>query len=265
MLARALARQSNAAMLALRPSDLFDKWVGESEKKASAAFSLARKLGRCVIFIDEVDAILGSRDDPSAASTKDTVNQVCRKRVGSLNLAREADCAAPPVHDGVGRSRGHLSRHHCFGSHKQASCPRRCGLEANAASRATRPSVSCSARATLPLDACSRARGRPCGFFPVGKAHTFLLWLRCAAVDSDAQLIALILPRCSSDIKNVCVEAVLNASLASVERGSTAPRAATTMDHLLRAIQDNPASTSEDSETWQSLRAWDRQFASGLC
>jgi ATPase family AAA domain-containing protein 1 len=63
MLAKALAKEVNGYFFEVRVEDLFSKWVGESEKMAGAIFSLARKLEPAVIFIDEIDSLLGSRCD----------------------------------------------------------------------------------------------------------------------------------------------------------------------------------------------------------
>lgn len=41
---------------------LTDKWYGESQKLASAVFSLAAKLQPCIVFIDEIDSFLRSRN-----------------------------------------------------------------------------------------------------------------------------------------------------------------------------------------------------------
>ncbi|PSC75359.1 ATPase family AAA domain-containing 1 [Micractinium conductrix] len=62
LVARAAAAECGAAFLALSPSALTSKWFGESTKLLRAAFTLAAKLSPCVIFIDEVDALLGRRN-----------------------------------------------------------------------------------------------------------------------------------------------------------------------------------------------------------
>ncbi|KIO28158.1 hypothetical protein M407DRAFT_231109 [Tulasnella calospora MUT 4182] len=61
LLARAVARESGARMLMVKPSDVMDMYVGEGEKLVKSVFSLARRLSPCVIFLDEVDALLASR------------------------------------------------------------------------------------------------------------------------------------------------------------------------------------------------------------
>ena len=43
-------------------SILTDKWYGESQKLASAVFTLARKLSPCIVFVDEIDSLLRSRN-----------------------------------------------------------------------------------------------------------------------------------------------------------------------------------------------------------
>ncbi|ODO04846.1 hypothetical protein I350_05456 [Cryptococcus amylolentus CBS 6273] len=61
LLARAVAAESGARMLAVQPSDVNDMYVGEGEKLVKAVFSLARRLSPCVVFLDEVDALFGAR------------------------------------------------------------------------------------------------------------------------------------------------------------------------------------------------------------
>ncbi|KAK3112073.1 mitochondrial dynamin GTPase Msp1 [Teratosphaeriaceae sp. CCFEE 6253] len=61
MLAKALARESNARFINLHISTLTEKWYGDSNKLVAAVFSLARKLQPSIVFIDEIDAVLGQR------------------------------------------------------------------------------------------------------------------------------------------------------------------------------------------------------------
>lgn len=54
MIAKATARAAGMRFINLDVSILTDKWYGESQKLASAVFSLAVKLQPCIIFIDEI-------------------------------------------------------------------------------------------------------------------------------------------------------------------------------------------------------------------
>eukprot|EP01087_Luapelamoeba_hula_P004087 TRINITY_DN1404_c0_g1_i1.p1 TRINITY_DN1404_c0_g1~~TRINITY_DN1404_c0_g1_i1.p1 ORF type:complete len:1494 (+),score=343.70 TRINITY_DN1404_c0_g1_i1:134-4615(+) len=62
MLAKAVATESGANFLNCSMSSIGSKWFGEGEKYARAVFTLASKISPCVVFIDEVDSILGSRE-----------------------------------------------------------------------------------------------------------------------------------------------------------------------------------------------------------
>jgi SpoVK/Ycf46/Vps4 family AAA+-type ATPase len=78
MLAKAVAKESSAAVLTVTGSDVNQMWVGESEKTVKAIFTLARKLSPCVVFIDEADALLASRGSDGRGGRpnhRDTINQ----------------------------------------------------------------------------------------------------------------------------------------------------------------------------------------------
>ena len=75
MLAKAVATEGGATFLSVDASSVENKWLGESEKNAKAVFTLARRLAPCVVFLDEVDSMLSSREssDDSAHSTLTSV------------------------------------------------------------------------------------------------------------------------------------------------------------------------------------------------
>ncbi len=51
-------------------SDLLSKWLGESEKGVKCLFELARERQPCIVFIDEIDALCGQRNDTESESSR---------------------------------------------------------------------------------------------------------------------------------------------------------------------------------------------------
>jgi ATPase family AAA domain-containing protein 1 len=76
MLAKAVATEGGASFLSVDASSVENKWLGESEKNAKAVFTLARRLAPCVVFIDEVDSLLSSRESSSDDSAHGTLTSV---------------------------------------------------------------------------------------------------------------------------------------------------------------------------------------------
>lgn len=63
-------------------------YVGEGEKNVRAIFSLAKKLTPCIVFIDEADAILGSRGGSSnRTSHRELINQFLREWDGMNDMS----------------------------------------------------------------------------------------------------------------------------------------------------------------------------------
>ncbi len=63
MIAKAVAGELDATFFAIAPSEILNKWVGESEKNIRKLFDAARRRTRAVIFIDEVEALTPPRRD----------------------------------------------------------------------------------------------------------------------------------------------------------------------------------------------------------
>jgi len=72
MMARAVSKEMGFRFLVVKPSVVNNKWVGESEKTIQAIFTLAGKLAPMVIFIDEIEVLLGSRGSFNQSDFKDT-------------------------------------------------------------------------------------------------------------------------------------------------------------------------------------------------
>ncbi|CAG5135317.1 unnamed protein product, partial [Candidula unifasciata] len=74
MVARALATECSLNFLAVKGPELFNKYVGESEKAVREVFRKARQAAPSIIFFDEIDAIAVNR--ASSESTSGVQNRV---------------------------------------------------------------------------------------------------------------------------------------------------------------------------------------------
>ncbi|KAG6409323.1 hypothetical protein SASPL_127360 [Salvia splendens] len=62
MLAKAIANEAGASFINVSMSTITSKWFGEDEKNVRALFTLAAKVSPTIIFVDEVDSMLGQRN-----------------------------------------------------------------------------------------------------------------------------------------------------------------------------------------------------------
>ena len=87
LLAKAVATETEANFISVRGPEVFNKYVGESEKAVREFFRKARQVAPCVLFFDEIDAILGARGmrDDSGVSQR-IVNQFLAELDGMQSL-----------------------------------------------------------------------------------------------------------------------------------------------------------------------------------
>lgn len=63
LLAKAVAKSTNACFIEIVGSELVQKYIGEGARLVKSIFDLARKKAPCIIFIDEFDALAAERVD----------------------------------------------------------------------------------------------------------------------------------------------------------------------------------------------------------
>ncbi|PRP80076.1 spastin-like [Planoprotostelium fungivorum] len=69
-LARCMASECDAVFFGISASSLTSKWVGDSEKLVRCLFTAARNLQPAIVFIDEIDSILGERSTQENESSR---------------------------------------------------------------------------------------------------------------------------------------------------------------------------------------------------
>lgn len=74
LLAKAVANESKANFISVKGPELLNKYVGESERAVRQVFMRARSSVPCVIFFDELDALVPKRDDVLSEASSRVVN-----------------------------------------------------------------------------------------------------------------------------------------------------------------------------------------------
>lgn len=74
LLAKAVANESRANFISVKGPELLNKYVGESERAVRQVFSRARASAPCIIFFDELDALVPRRNSSLSESSARVVN-----------------------------------------------------------------------------------------------------------------------------------------------------------------------------------------------
>jgi SpoVK/Ycf46/Vps4 family AAA+-type ATPase len=102
MLARAAATESNSTFFSIQSSSLTSKWYGESEKLVRALFQVAKAKAPSIIFVDEIDSLLGKRsgdgdDDTSRRLKNEFLVQWSDLSKAAAGRVEEGDEPTPRV------------------------------------------------------------------------------------------------------------------------------------------------------------------------
>ena len=78
LIAKALAKMTESNFISVKGPELLSKWVGESEKGVREIFRKARQAAPCIIFLDEIDALVPRRGSGNSDShvTENIVSQI---------------------------------------------------------------------------------------------------------------------------------------------------------------------------------------------
>ncbi len=74
LVAKAVANESKANFISIKGPELLNKYVGESERAVRQLFSRAKSSAPCILFFDEMDALVPRRDDSLSDASARVVN-----------------------------------------------------------------------------------------------------------------------------------------------------------------------------------------------
>jgi len=77
--AKIIAQQVNIPLVYMPIESIMSKWFGEAEKRFAEVFDSCKVLGKCIIFIDEIDAIASSRDQDLHETSRRILSTLLRK------------------------------------------------------------------------------------------------------------------------------------------------------------------------------------------
>jgi transitional endoplasmic reticulum ATPase len=73
LIAKAVAKMTESNFIAVKGPELLSKWVGESEKGVREIFRKARQAAPCIIFFDEIDALVPRRSGADSSHVSENV------------------------------------------------------------------------------------------------------------------------------------------------------------------------------------------------
>ena len=83
LVAKAVANESKANFISIKGPELLNKYVGESERAVRQLFSRAKSSAPCILFFDEMDALVPRRDDSLSDASARVVNTLLTELDGT--------------------------------------------------------------------------------------------------------------------------------------------------------------------------------------
>ena len=84
LIAKAMANECGANFIAVKGPELRSMWFGKSEENIRRVFETARRVAPCVIFFDEIDALVPARGKGHTDLTDSLVNQFLAEMDGAV-------------------------------------------------------------------------------------------------------------------------------------------------------------------------------------
>lgn len=94
LLASAAAAEAGIPLIPISSSDLLSKWVGDTEKLIRSLFHEASALDKCIIFLDEIDALCSARGSGSESESSRRVKTEFLVRMQTVDPRRVTIMAA---------------------------------------------------------------------------------------------------------------------------------------------------------------------------
>ncbi|XP_047196986.1 spermatogenesis-associated protein 5-like protein 1 [Hippoglossus stenolepis] len=85
-LVRAAASSSHCAFLSVSGADLYSPYVGDSEKALAQLFRQARACAPCILFLDEIDSLIGSRSNNQSSGVHTRLLSVLLNEMDGVGL-----------------------------------------------------------------------------------------------------------------------------------------------------------------------------------
>jgi transitional endoplasmic reticulum ATPase len=89
LIVKALASQSNINFISVKGPELLSKYVGESERSVRELFVRARQVAPCIVFLDEVDALVPKRGLQDRSPVTDRVVSQLLTELDGIEVMRD--------------------------------------------------------------------------------------------------------------------------------------------------------------------------------